>query len=388
MEQDSGALPSAATVVAAESDSERLKRLTRQIAEDARPLAGRLGAVPRPLIERARGPVMDFLFASAEQMRPLMNDLRPVAQDLRALFGELVARVGPGASRVAERLDLHPPRSLFVLVGAGTRRLAGARLLAARPALSLPLAMAAPRTPTLRVPRIAAPIGAVLGALRAIARRLRPGRWAFRTVAVGILVFAAVNPTVRDAVVEQASSVASFVQTVEIPTVELPAIELPTIEMPTFEMPTFEMPTFEIPKIEVPAFQLPSIGSAPVRPKLQPATFELPPLDSYHAAFETQAAYPAAAPNGTVEWVVALRNTGSVGWYRGVAGAQAALALVDGTEVAVQSTAYVGPGQIGWFVARFNAPVGPGSHTVALFPRIDGRGELPDLGIFTLVTVR
>jgi len=248
--------------------------------------------------------------------------------------------------------------------------------------------MPAPRTPTLRVPGIAALIAAVLGALGGIARRLRPGRWAFRTVAIGILVFAAVNPTVRDAIVEQASSVASFVRTVEIPTVELPAIELPTIALPTIEIPTFEIPTFEIPKIEIPALELPSFASASAQPKLRPATFELPPLDSYRAAFETQAAYPAAAPNGTVEWVVALRNTGSVGWYRGVAGAQAALALVDGTEVAVQSTTYVAPGQVGWFVARFNAPVGPGSHIVALFPRIDGCGELPDLGIFTVVTVR
>ena len=83
-----------------------------------------------------------------------------------------------------------------------------------------------------------------------------------------------------------------------------------------------------------------------------------------------------------VEWVAALRSTGSVAWYRGVAAAQAALALTDGTEVAVQSTPYVAPGQVGWFIARFRAPASPGTHSVALFPRIDGRGELPDLGIY------
>jgi hypothetical protein len=104
--------------------------------------------------------------------------------------------------------------------------------------------------------------------------------------------------------------------------------------------------------------------------------------------FETQAKYPTVPPNATVEWVVALRNTGSAGWYRGVAGAQAALALTDGTEVAVQTTPYVAPGQIGWFIARFRAPAAPGAHAVPLFPRIDGRGELPNLGIFALVTVR
>ncbi|MGH2492011.1 MAG: hypothetical protein ACRDF9_10920 [Candidatus Limnocylindria bacterium] len=379
MEQNTSALPSVETVVAPESDSERLTRLTQQLAEDARPLAERLHAVPdraRPLLESARGPVMDFMSASAEQMRPLMNDLRPVASDLNALLIELVARINGAASRLAERLDLHPPRSLAVIVGASTRRLAGVRLPAARPTLSLPLAIRAPRVaPTLRVPHIRLRFGLPLGA---VARRLRPGRWALRTVVIGTLVFAGVNPTVRDAVVEQVNSAASFVQTIEIPTIQLPAIELPTIQIPTIE----------IPKFEIPAFQLPTFGSTAVQPKLAPATFELPPLDSYRAAFELQAAYPAAAPNGTVEWVVALRNTGSVGWYRGVAGAQAALALVDGTEVAVQTTEYVAPGQVGWFVARFRAPAGPGTHTVALLPRIDGRGELPDLGIFALVTVR
>ena len=170
-------------------------------------------------------------------------------------------------------------------------------------------------------------------------------------------------------------------------TIEMPTVELPTIELPTIELPTIELPTIQIPAFEMPAFQLPTAESA-APSKLVPAQFELPPLSAYRAGFETQASYPTVSPNATVEWVVALRNTGSVGWYRGVAGAQAALALADGTEVAVQSTAYVAPGQVGWFIARFRAPAGPGTHTVALFPRIDGRGELPDLGILALVTVR
>lgn len=120
---------------------------------------------------------------------------------------------------------------------------------------------------------------------------------------------------------------------------------------------------------------------------LAPAPFELPPLSAYSAAFEAQAPYPKAAPNATVEWVVALRNTGSVGWYRGIDGAQAALALQDGTGVAVQSTPYVAPGQIGWFVVRFRARAELGPYTVPLLPRIDGQGQLPDLGIYAVVTV-
>ncbi|MDQ2912497.1 MAG: hypothetical protein M3T56_04490 [Chloroflexota bacterium] len=117
------------------------------------------------------------------------------------------------------------------------------------------------------------------------------------------------------------------------------------------------------------------------------ASFEVPPLSAYGAAFESQAPYPTVRPNGPVEWVVALRNTGSVGWYRGIDGAQASLALADGTSAGVQTTAYVGPGQVGWFVVHFTAPSQPGVAKIALLPRIDGRGSLPDLGIYATVTV-
>ncbi len=187
--------------------------------------------------------------------------------------------------------------------------------------------------------------------------------------------------------VEEISWTRSAFETMQMPTVQLPTIELPSIELPTVELPAIELPAIQIPALELPAFLAPRTESA-APSKLLPAPFELPPLNAYRATFETQASYPTVPPNATVEWVVALRNTGSVGWYRGVAGAQAALALTDGTEVAVQTTAYVAPGQVGWFIARFRAPAGPGTHSVALFPRIDGRGELPDLGILALVTVR
>jgi hypothetical protein len=129
------------------------------------------------------------------------------------------------------------------------------------------------------------------------------------------------------------------------------------------------------------------IASTQATPGLERASFELPPLSSYAAAFETQAPYPTAHPGATVEWVIALRNTGSVGWYRGIDGAQASLALADGTSAGVQTTQYVGPGQVGWFVVHFAAPSQPGVAKVQLLPRIDGRGKLPDLGIYATVTV-
>src|SRR5207245_8625727 len=115
--------------------------------------------------------------------------------------------------------------------------------------------------------------------------------------------------------------------------------------------------------------------AGPPQSGLARASFDVPPLSAYGAAFESQAPYPKARPNDSVEWVIALRNTGSVGWYRGIDGAQASLALADGTSAAVQSTAYVGPGQVGWFVVHFRAPSEPGTHKVYLSPRIDGRGS-------------
>ena len=128
-------------------------------------------------------------------------------------------------------------------------------------------------------------------------------------------------------------------------------------------------------------------ANAGTMPALVRPAFDVPPLGAYSATFESQAPYPSASPNSTVEWTLALRNTGSAGWYRGVDGAQASLILDDGTVVAVQSTQYVGPGQVGWFTARFRAPSEPGPHTVRLRPAINGRGPLPDLGIHTVVTV-
>jgi hypothetical protein len=129
------------------------------------------------------------------------------------------------------------------------------------------------------------------------------------------------------------------------------------------------------------------LAAAQRGPALAPASFEVPPLSAYGAAFESQAPYPTARPNAQVEWVIALRNTGSAGWYRGIEGAQASVALADGKEVAVQTTPYVGPGQVGWFVVHFAAPSQPGVTKVVLLPRIDGRGSLPDLGLYVTVTV-
>jgi hypothetical protein len=366
----------------AELDPARLKDMTKQLAEDVRPLVehgvaaveqGVSAVVGRadPLVERARR-WADVMLPVSDEIGPIINDLRPVVQDLRTQLNERLPLVAAATTRIAGELYRGPVISAAKLAGTGARRLASVRptLPSAGPSLSVP-AIHAPQitTPVVRVPSIHLPIGA---AVRSLGRRLRPGRWAFRTVAIGLIVLVVTTPSLRDAMVEEVNWTRSVIQTIELPTIQLPTVELPTFQIPAIEMPTFQFSAQE--------------PAAP--PKLAPAQFELPPLNAYRAVFETQAKYPTVPPSATVEWVVALRNTGSAGWYRGVAGAQAALALTDGTEVAVQTTPYVAPGQIGWFIARFRAPAAPGAHTVPLFPRIDGRGELPNLGIFALVTVR
>jgi hypothetical protein len=303
-------------------------------------------------------------------------------QDLRAQLADRLGRMDEITSQLAARLDLG---SVTSLAGASARRLANMRPTrrVAGPRESVAHAIQAPRVAT--GPRL--PSIPIVAAVRSIARRLRPGRWAFRTVAIGLIALVIGTPSLQEAMVAEINWSRSALQTIQVPTVELPTLEFPKIELPKIELPTIELPTIQIPAFEIPTFQLPSAESA-AAPKLVPAQFDLPPLDAYRATFQTQASYPSVPANATVEWVVALRNTGSAGWYRGIAGAQAALALTDGTEVAVQTTEYVAPGQVGWFIARFRAPAGPGTHSVALFPRIDGRGELPDIGIFALVTVR
>jgi hypothetical protein len=359
----------------AELDPARLKEITKQLAEDVRPLVEQSVAAvvgrADPLVERARR-WADVMLPISDEIGPILDDLRPVVQDWREQLSERLPVVAAAATRIAGQFYRGPVVSAGRIAGASARRLASSRptLPSAGPSLSMP-AIHAPQitTPVIRVPSIRLPIGAALSSL---ARRLRPGRWAFRTVATGLIVFVMSNASLRDAMVDEVNWTRSVIQTMELPTIQVPNIELPTIQIPAFEIPTIQFPRQE--------------AAAP--PKLAPAQFELPPLNAYRAVFETQAKYPTVPPNATVEWVVALRNTGSAGWYRGVAGAQAALALTDGTEVAVQTTAYVAPGQIGWFIARFRAPGAPGAHAVPLFPRIDGRGELPNIGIYALVTVR
>src|SRR5438105_10551470 len=95
-----------------------------------------------------------------------------------------------------------------------------------------------------------------------------------------------------------------------------------------------------------------------------PAQVALPPDSGYHARWSAQSPDPILDPAQLATLVVALQNTGSRGWYRGVAGEEANLGtndpqdaerpeLADGwlsaNRLTSTTTEYVGPGEVGWF---------------------------------------
>ena len=158
------------------------------------------------------------------------------------------------------------------------------------------------------------------------------------------------------------------------------------------------------PQAVIPAapVNVPSILALRSKPgSLQGASFTIPAADAYHAQWVAQSAYPTAAPGQLAEWVVAFRNTGTAGWYRGTLGANAALgssqplnndaAAQAGLDpgnwqypnrFAVQTTDYVAPGQIGWFVIQVRAPGAPGTFQINIRPVIDGVTWLEDYGVY------
>jgi uncharacterized protein YkwD len=88
------------------------------------------------------------------------------------------------------------------------------------------------------------------------------------------------------------------------------------------------------------------------------ASFDL----GYHGAWAAQSPDVTLSPGQTATMVVALRNTGYRGWYRGSPGQQANLGTADpldaqrwdlnygwpsASRIATTTTAYVGPGQLG-----------------------------------------
>lgn len=129
-------------------------------------------------------------------------------------------------------------------------------------------------------------------------------------------------------------------------------------------------------------------------------------LPGYHAAWYGQSGYPTLCAGHTVTATVAFLNTGSLGWYRDRPGA-AALLGTWGPEPgqdkpsslgaaswpapdrpALQSAAYIAPGQVSWFQFAVRAPATAGTYTIALRPLIEGTQWMEDEGVHWTVTVK
>lgn len=123
----------------------------------------------------------------------------------------------------------------------------------------------------------------------------------------------------------------------------------------------------------------------------------------YHDAWVGQSPSPTLAPGQVTSLVVALKNTGSKGWYTGDAGQQANLGTSAPTDVtrpdlaynwlspnrlATTTTSYVGPGETGWFSFQIRAPQTPGVYRLDVRGVVDGTTWLEDQGIYFTITVQ
>lgn len=133
------------------------------------------------------------------------------------------------------------------------------------------------------------------------------------------------------------------------------------------------------------------------------AQIALPPDPGYHASWTAQSPDPTLSAGELATLVVALKNTGPRGWYKGVDDQQASLGTNEPQDaerpelaadwlslnrLAATTTDYVGPGEVGWFQFAVRAPATPGDYRLALRGVVDGAAWLEDNGIFFTIHVR
>ena len=134
------------------------------------------------------------------------------------------------------------------------------------------------------------------------------------------------------------------------------------------------------------------------------AQVAVPTMDlGYHAGWAGQSPDVTLSPGQIATMVVALRNNGYRGWYRGYPGQQANLGTADpldaqrldlmhgwpsASRIATTTTAYVGPGQVGWFQFQVRGPSTPGRYVLRVRGVIDGATWLEDPGVYWTITVR
>ena len=153
----------------------------------------------------------------------------------------------------------------------------------------------------------------------------------------------------------------------------------------------------------VPVARAPSLGIPPKPVAIPVSSAVDPPDPGFHTKWSGQTADPEVDPGEIATLVVALENTGYRGWYRGVGEQQVnlgtnepqdaefpelAMGWLSANRPATTTTAYVGPGEIGWFEFALRAPTSAGDYRFALRPVLDGVRWLEDDGIFFTLHVR
>ena len=126
-----------------------------------------------------------------------------------------------------------------------------------------------------------------------------------------------------------------------------------------------------------------------------------PPAPSFHAAFQTESAWPTLVPGTSTTLTVKFTNTGTATWQKGVAGKQANLGLngdtvafadlgmndgwLSANRLATTAEATVAPGQTGTFTFSVRAPATPGTYRLPLRPVIEGVTWMEDSGVFMVI---
>lgn len=136
-------------------------------------------------------------------------------------------------------------------------------------------------------------------------------------------------------------------------------------------------------------------------------------IPGYHAAWYGQSGYMTLCPGDTSTAVVAMYNSGSLGWLKAVMGQVALLGTwvpIPGQDQpsvlggdgqfgspntgwprynrpAIQPADYVGPNQIAWFQFAIRAPQTPGTYVLYIRPLIEGTTWMEDYGIYWQITV-
>ncbi len=153
--------------------------------------------------------------------------------------------------------------------------------------------------------------------------------------------------------------------------------------------------------------------SSSVGPGIPPPSGLPSGVAGFHASWYGQSGYMTLCPGDTSTAVVAMYNSGSAGWLRGVLGQagylgtwnpspgqdQPSVLGGDGqlgspntgwpryNRVAQQPSDYVGPNQVAWFQFSVKAPATPGTYTLYIRPLIEGAQWMEDFGIYWQITV-